>query len=454
MLQNVLPDEIRELIEHHNWQQLARVRVDWPDYDIVAPEVADFMRELDKRDRVLFFRALPRDLAVEVFAYLDSDMTDTLLYELTDAETRHLLAELDPDDRTALLEELPGQVTQRLLNMLSPEDLKEARKLLGYPDESVGRIMTPNYVALRPDWTIARAIEHIRYYGHESETLMIVYVTEHSGKLIDALSLQRVVLADPDSLVQDIMDFSFVSVSAYEDQEEAVRIMRKYDRIVLPVVDSVGVLLGIITSDDVLDVAEEEATEDFQLQAAVAPLKRSYWEATVWTLFRSRIGWLAGLILVNLLSSGVIAAYEEVLAAYVALAFFIPLIIDTGGNAGSQSAMLMIRSLSTGDIRLGQWFRVLGKELLVGLFIGVVLGAMGMALGSLRGGLQVGIVVLLTLTSIILVTNFIGMILPFILTKIKMDPAIASGPLITSVADAVGLLIYFGYAGMILSMAL
>lgn len=453
MLQNVLPDEIREHIESHNWQQLARVRVDWPDFDIVAPEVADFMRELDKRDRVLFFRALPRDLAVEVFAYLDSDMTDTLLYELTDAETRHLLAELDPDDRTALLEELPGQVTQRLLSMLSPEDLKEARKLLGYPDESVGRIMTPNYVALRPDWTIARATEHIRYYGHESETLMIVYVTEHSGKLIDALSLQRVVLADPESLVQDIMDFSFVSVSAYEDQEEAVRIMRKYDRIVLPVVDSVGVLLGIITSDDVLDVAEEEATEDFHRQAAVAPLKKSYWEATVWTLFRSRIGWLAGLVLVNLLSGGVIAAYEEVLAAYVALAFFIPMIIATAGNAGSQSAMLMIRSLSTGDIRLSQWLRVLGKELLVGLFIGGVLGGMGMALGSLHGGIQVGLVVLFTMTSVILVTNFIGMILPFVLTRLKLDPANASGPLITSVADAVGLLIYFGFAGLILSMA-
>lgn len=452
MLQNVLPDQIRELIELNNWQQLARTRVGWPDYDIVAPEVADFMRELDKRDRVLFFRALPRDLAVEVFAYLDSDMTDTLLVELTDAETRHLLAELDPDDRTALLEELPGQVTQRLLNMLSPEDLKEARKLLGYPDESVGRIMTPNYVALRPDWTIARAIEHIRQYGHESETLTIVYVTEHSGKLIDALSLQRVVLADPESHVQDIMDYSFVSVSAYEDQEEAVRIMRKYDRIVLPVVDSVGVLLGIITSDDVLDIAEEEATEDFHRQAAVAPLKKSYWEAGIWTLFRSRIGWLSGLIIVNLLSSGVIAAYEEVLAAYVALAFFIPLIIDTGGNAGSQSAMLMIRSLSTGDIRMNQWFRVVGKELVIGLFIGIVLGFMGLALGSLRGGVQVGMVVLLTLTSIIIVTNFIGMILPFILTKLKMDPAIASGPLITSVADAVGLLIYFGYAGLLLHM--
>lgn len=453
MLQNVLPDEIRQHIENHNWQLLARIRAGWPDYDIVAPEVADFMPELTKTDRVLFFRALPRELAVEVFAYLDGDMTETLLHELTDAETRHILAELDPDDRTELLGELPGQVTQRLLNMLSPEDLREARKLLGYPEESVGRIMTPDYVAIKPDWTIARAIDHIRQRGHESETLAIVYITDYSGRLVDALSLQRLILAEPDKLVQDIMDYSFISVSAYEDQEEAVRAMRKYDRLVLPVVDSVGVLLGIITSDDVLDVAEEEATEDFHRQAAVAPLKRSYWEVNIWTLFRSRIGWLAGLIVVNLLSSGVIAAFEEVLAAYVALAFFIPLIIDTGGNAGSQSAMLMIRSISTGDIRLNQWGRVVFKELVIGLIIGVVLGVMGMALGTWRGGVQVGLIVLLTLTCIIVVTNFIGMILPFVLTRLKMDPAIASGPLITSVADSVGLIIYFSFAILILQMA-
>ena len=450
MLQYIQSSEIRRAIEEHDWRGLARVRHGWPDPDIVAPEIPDYLRDLEKSDRVLFYRALPRDLAVEVFAHLDSDQAETLLHELTDAETRHIMAELEPDDRTELLEELPGEVTRRLLNMLSPDDLREARRLLGYPEESVGRLMSPDYVAIRPDWTIVRAIDHIRRYGRESETLTVVYVTERSGKLVDALPLQRIVIAAPEQTVEEIMDYTFVSLSAHEDREEAVRMMGKYDRLVLPVVDSTGILLGIITIDDVMDIAEEEVTEDFQKQAAVTPLKRSYWEANIWMLFRSRIGWLFGLVLVNLLSSGVIAAYEEVLAASVALAFFIPLIIDTGGNAGSQSAMLMIRAISTGDVRPAEWLRVLGREILLGMGIGTVLGVVGMALGTFRGGIQVGMVVLLTMVAIIAVTNLMGVVLPFILTKLRLDPAIASGPLITSVADAVGLLIYFSFAILVL----
>jgi magnesium transporter len=450
MLRNVQSPEIRRAIEQHDWKALARVRHGWPDPDVVAPEIPDFLRDLEKPDRVLFYRALPRDLAVEVFAHLDHDQAETLLHELTDAETRHLLAELEPDDRTELLEELPGRVTQRLLNMLSPDDLREARRLLGYPEESVGRVMTPDYVAIRPDWTIARAIEHIRDFGRESESLSVIYVTDRAGKLVDALPLQRVILGSPDEKVEDIMDHTFVSLSAYEDREQAVRMMGRYDRLTLPVVDSSEILLGIITIDDVMDIAEEETTEDFQRQAAVAPLGRSYWEAGVWILFRSRIGWLFVLVLVNLLSSGVIAAFEDVLAASVALAFFIPLIIDTGGNAGSQSAVLMIRSISTGEIRLTEWFRVVGRELLLGLAIGIVLGLLGMALGTFRGGILIGLVVLMTMVTMIFFTNMIGVVLPFVLTRFKLDPAIASGPLITSIADAVGLIIYFSYAVLLI----
>ena len=450
MLESVQSDEILRAVDDHDWKALARIRHGWPDPDVVAPEIPDFLRELEKPDRVLFYRALPRDLAVEVFAHLDNEQAETLLYELTDAETRHLLAELEPDDRTELLEELPGEVTRRLLNMLSPEDLREARRLLGYPEESVGRVMTPDYIAIRPDWSIARAMEHIRAYGRESEYLSVVYVTDRAGKLIDALPLQRIVLAEPDQTVEEIMDRTFVSLSAYEDREEAVRMMGKYDRLMLPVVDSSDILIGIITIDDVMDIAEEETTEDFHRQAAVSPLRRTYWETTLWVLFRSRIGWLFGLVLVNLLSSGVIAAYEEVLAASVALAFFIPLIIDTGGNAGSQSAMLMIRSISTGEIRMVEWFRVFAREILIGLSIGIVLGIVGMALGSFRGGVQVGTVVLLTMVTMIVATNLIGVVLPFVLIRFKLDPAIASGPLITSIADAVGLIIYFSYAVMVI----
>ena len=452
MLQNILPEEIKIHLEAREWKEVAKLHDKWPDPEIAAPELADFIEELDKADRVLCFRALPREVATELLSELDSETSDKLLLELTDQETRHLLENLNPDDMTWLLGELPGQVTQRLMTLLDPEDLKQARKLLGYPEESVGRLMTPDYITVKADWTIEKALRHIRKVGHESETINVIYVIDNKGKLQDALPVQRFILSDPSLQIREIMDYFYVSLSAYEDREEAVRTMQRYDRVALPVVDSQNVLLGIVTFDDVFEVAEEEATEDFHKSAAVSPLKVSYWDAKPWVLFRSRIGWLMGLVVVNLLSSGVIAAYEETLAAYVALAFFIPLIIDTGGNAGSQSATLMIRSISTGDVKMGQWLGAFLKEIVIGLCIGLTLGLMGLALGIFRGGFQVGLVVLLTMVVMLLITNLIGVVLPFILTKLKLDPAIASGPLITSVADAVGLIIYFSIAGLILGL--
>ncbi len=450
MLQTVLSDEILEFIENRDWQRLARSRYKWPDPEIVAPDIVDEMEELDKQDKVLFFRSLPRDLAVEVFSYLEGDAADDLLVSLTDSETRALLREMSVDDRTALLEELPGELTQKLLGMLTPADLAEARQFLGYPEESVGRLMTPDYVKVQVGWTVGRALEHIRQVGHESESLSVIYVVDEKGVLVDGLSLQRFILSPSDTPIRAIMDDSYLCLEATSDREEAVRVMQRYHRLMLPVVDTRGVLIGVVTVDDIMDVSEEETTEDFHLQAAVTPLRTSYRDASVFDLFRSRIGWLGMLVVVNLVSSGVIAAYEATLETVVVLAFFIPLIIDTGGNAGSQSATLMIRAISTGEIKVEQWFRVFAKELLIGLLIGVVLGVLGFGLGTWRGGTDVGLVVFLTLTSILVITNLIGMSLPFVLNLVKADPAVASGPLITSVADAVGLLIYFGFATWIL----
>lgn len=450
MLQTILPEEVQELIERRDWQRLARTRYAWPDPEIVAPEIADEIVELEPHDRALFFRALPRDVAVEVFSCLHSETAEALLVGMTDTETRRLLSEMEPDDRTALLEELPGQATQMLLNLLPPGDLAEARKLLGYPEESVGRLMTPEYVKVQREWTVGTALEHIRKVGYESDSLAVIYVTDRKGVLVDGLPLQRFILNSPDTLLADIMDESFVYLRATDDREEAVEVMQRYDRVMLPVIDTGGVLIGVVTVDDIMDVSVEETTEDFHLSAAVAPLKSSYWESSMWSLFRSRIGWLAVLVVVNLLSSSVIAAYEATLEAVVVLAFFIPLIIDTGGNTGSQSATLMIRAMSTGEVRMNQWFRVFLKELVIGLAIGGVLGAMGFVLGFWRGGAEVGLVVLMTMVTMLVVTNLFGMLLPFVLGQVKADPAVASGPLITSLADAAGLLIYFGYAGLIL----
>lgn len=410
---------------------------------------------MEKPDRVLLFRSLPRELAAELISWLDPEAADRLLLELSDQEARRLLAELDHDDQASLVAELPADAVKRLMRLFPPEDRAEVRHILGYPEDSVGRLMNPDYIAVRPEWYISRVLTEVRAFGEETEALSVLYVTDESGKLIDALSLQRFVISEPDSLVSDIMDYTFVCVSAADDQEEAVRIMQRYDQVALPVVDTTGVLIGIVTIDDIMDVAEKEITEDFHLGAALTPLRRSYWDYGVFRLLKSRIVWLVGLVLINLLSAGVLSAYEHVLAQYVTLTFFIPLIIATGGNSGIQSATMIIRSISTGEVKLSQWTRVVTKEALTGLVIGTILGLIGFGLGVVLGsgpgiGLRVGGVVALTLLSIIAVTNVFSVILPFLLTKLKLDPALASGPFITSVVDVTGLLIYFMWARFIL----
>jgi len=446
MLKDLLLPEIKSLIENRDWAGLREGLADAP-----APEVAELLPELDATERVLLFRALPRRLSTDVFSYLPPDEQNSLLSALRDEETRALLSHLSPDDRTTLLDVLPDEVTRRLMNLLTPEDLKEARELLGYPEESVGRLMTPDFIAVRPQWTIAEAIEHIRKKGRDSETVNTIYVVDDQWKLLDALELRRLILAQPEQTVQSVMDDAFVSVVVTEDREEAVRTIQKYDLEALPVVSADGSLIGIVTVDDVLDVAQQEATEDIHKGAAMAPLRLGYQETGVWALYRKRIFWLVALVVVNLASSGIIAAYEDVLASAIALAFFIPLLIDSGGNTGAQSATLMVRAIATGEINLSQWWRAVVKELGVGLALGTTMGLACWALGIFRGGPEIGIVIAMTMFAIVIVTNLIGVVIPFILTRLKIDPAVASSPLITSIADAAGLLIYFSIATMVLT---
>jgi magnesium transporter len=445
MVAQIVIPEVRELIDRRAWSELRLSLEGWP-----AAEVADLLSELPPREAILAFRVLPRRVSAEVFSYFTADQQEVMLLELREEETRRLLADLPPDDRTHILEELPGQVTQQLMNLLSPSDLAEARKLLGYPEGSIGRLMTPDYVAVRPEWTISRALEHVRRRGKISETINRIYVIDEDWKLIDDFELRRLILADPEQQIREIMDDNYVALSAFDDGEVAVRTIQRYDMVALPVVDSDGVLVGIVTVDDLLDVAEEEATEDFHRVGSVEPLRRSYWEATVYTLFRMRIGWLAGLVLVNLVSGGVLHIFEETLQSVIALAFFMPLIIATGGNAGTQSATIIIRAISTGDVDLSEWFQAVGREAAIGLLLGLAIGLLGFVLGIFRGGWELGLVVFLTLQCMLLVTNLMGMSLPFIFARFGIDPAVASGPLVTSIADIIGLLIYFSIATAIL----
>ncbi|WP_298401800.1 magnesium transporter [uncultured Chloroflexus sp.] len=440
-------DEVQALIAEQRWLDLREQLSRWP-----APEIADLLLELSAAERMLVFRVLPRSLAGEVFSYLEHDDQYELLTSLSLDETRLLLANLSPDDRTQLFEELPGQVTQKLLNLLSPEDLREARQLLGYPEESVGRLMTPDYVAVRPNWTIARALEHIRLRGRDSETIDIIYVTDEQWRLLDAIELHRFILAEPTQTVRSLMDESYVALSAFDDRERAVEALRRYSLPALPVVDSDGVLVGIVTFDDLIDVAEEEVTEDFHRSAAVEPLRGNYLEIPVIELVQKRVPWLVGLVFVNVFSGAVIAAYEETIAAVIALVFFLPLLIDSAGNAGSQSATLTVRAFATGDIEEGDWWRLLTKELLVAVLLG---GAMAIAvglLGVIRVGWEVAGIVSLTMLVVVLMGSLVGLSLPFILRRLGFDPAAASGPLVTSLADIGGVLIYFSIATWLLGL--
>jgi magnesium transporter len=441
----VIDTEVGELIASGQLKLLSNRLTNWAE-----PEVADLILRLDKPHQILVYRALPRERAADVFAHFEPEDQDEILEALTDVDTRHLLANLSPDDRTAMLEELPATVTRRLMQLLSPEDLAESRLLLGYPEDSVGRMMTPDYLRIRAEWTCEQALAHIRKFGRDSEIFNIIYVTDGVGKLIDIVRMRRLIMSPPDSIIADMLNYNFVCLSAYDDREVAVEAIQRYDVNALPVVDSEGVLLGIVTVDDIFDVAEEEATEDIQKGAAVAPLEMNYSAATPTLLFRKRIGWLVILIFVNLLSAAVISNYQEYLQTYVALVLFMPLLIASGGNTGAQSATLMVRAISTGDLKLSGWYHAIGKEVLVGIMLGVAMGGLTWLLGIYRSGFDIALVVGLSMISIVVVANLLGALLPFTLTRMKLDPAVASSPLITSMMDAVGLLIYFSIAVAVL----
>jgi magnesium transporter len=441
--------DVEALIDERRWSDLKAAVVEWP-----APELAQLVLERETPDRLILFRVLTRNLSGEVFSHLDSEAQNSLLGELNEIEISKLLSNLEPDDRTHLFEELPDRVVQRMLTLLTPEELKSARLLLSYPDESVGRLMTPEYVAIRRDWTIEHALRHIRVKGRDREVVSTIYVTDDHWKFLDAVNLPKLILAELEDKVESVLQIEeAVTLAPYDDREEAVRKMGKYDLFVLPVVGSDGVLLGIVTADDVLDVAQEEATEDFQLSAAVEPLKTTYRDSTALSLVRKRVPWLLALVVFNLGAAGVIAAYEETLNAVLALAFFLPLIMGSAGNTGAQSATLFVRALATGEFDRGRWMPTLLKEIVVGALLGAMMGIAAWILGIIgvvAGTPQIAASLGLAMFLVVLVSNMIGVAIPMLLTRVGIDPAVASSPLITSIADVAGLLIYFAIASQVL----
>lgn len=426
---------------------------------IPAADIAELVTDLPASDAAVLFRFLPRDDAGEVFSYLDGEKQEELVKQLGEAAVR-VVEGMEPDDQVRLLDELPPEVAQRLLSSLNPEERKDVQAILGYPEGSVGRLMTPDYVRIRPEWTVREALEHIRRYGRDAETINVVYVIDEAGRLVDDVRLRSLLLADWDKPVESLMTRSPVSIRADEDQEEAVRALTRYDRIALPVVDSRGVLLGIVTHDDIADVAEEEATEDIQKLGGVEALEEPYMQASFGEMIRKRGLWLCVLFIGQLLTVTVMEGFSKALQAAGFLSLLVPLIISSGGNSGSQAASLLIRALALQEIEKGDWLRVLRKELAIGLTLGLMLGA----LGGLRIVLwhyagwgdygeepwRVALMVALSLVLIVAWATLIGSLLPILLRWLGLDPATSSTPFIATLMDVSGLLIYFGVALLVL----
>lgn len=457
MLDRPLKTQVEELLRTGDVQEMRRT------LSLYEPaEVSAILEELPGQDAVVLFRSLTREQAAHLFEYLPHRNQIALVKALATEGGRlaALLNDLSPDERTAFLEELPGPVAQRLLVNLDPKEREVAVRLLGYPEGSIGRRATTDYVAVRPDWTVEQALRQVRRYGKDSETIDVLYVVDSKWKLIDDLSLRDLILAEPDTTLQSLINRRFVALRATDAQETAVRVFQEYDRVALPVVDADGILIGIVTVDDVLDVAEEEATEDIQKLGGVEALDEPYIGTPFLILMKKRARWLLVLFLGEMLTATAMGYYEKEIERAVVLALFVPLIISSGGNSGSQAASLIIRSLAVGEVTLRDWWGVMRREVLVGLSLGGILGTVGFLRVAVWAGafgaygahwLFVGLTVAIALVGVVLWGTLAGSMLPFLMKRLGADPAVSSAPFVATLVDVTGLVIYFTVAAVVLS---
>jgi magnesium transporter len=424
-----------------------------------AGELAGLLTALSLEDQVVVFRVLPRRDAAAVFEYLSREEQNALLKAMAQEDVATILNNMAPDDRTMFLEELPAVATRQLLALLKPEEREVALTLLGYPDKSVGRLMTPHYVAVREQWTVREALDYVREHGQDSETLNVIYVVDEPGHLIDDIRIREFLLAPLDGRVADLMDRRFVTLKATDDQATAVAAFRQYDRSALPVTDTAGVLIGIVTIDDVLDVAEAVATREIHRIGGTEALDEPYIRIAFSRMIRKRAGWLTALFLGEMLTATAMGFFEEEIAKAVVLALFVPLIISSGGNSGSQAATLVIRALALGEVGVADWWRVVRREIMAGLALGAILGSIGFLRISLWSAfsdiygehwLLVAFTVSLSLVGVVLWGTFSGSLLPFLLRRLGFDPAASSAPFVATLVDVTGLVIYFSVALLIL----
>ena len=428
---------------------------------LTAEDLAEMVGRLGDTNRAVFFEKVPEDKATEIFQLLDVAIQKDVIEAVSNQRVAAIINEMDPDNRTALLESLPQHSTRQLLSFLKPRERKQAQRLLDFPKDSVGRLMTPDFLAIKQEWNVERVLDFIRRNGEDKETLNDIYVVDDRGRLVDDIGIRELLLAPLDKGIQDIMDRQFTALPATADEEHAIQAFKKYSsRTALPVTDEEGYLLGIVTIDDIMDLAERETTEDIHKLGGVGALEEPYLALPVGQMIRKRGGWLTVLFIGEMLTATAMGFFEHEISRAVVLALFIPLIISSGGNSGSQAASIMIRAIALNEVSLKDWWTVFRREISLGLILGGGLGLMGLfrvAIGQFLGNTYgdhwflVALTVYFSLVCVVAWGTLIGALFPLILKRLGADPAASSAPFVATFIDVTGIVIYFNIALVLLS---
>ena len=442
-------DEVLDLLENENDRQLKTYL-----NELNISDVEELIDELPQH-AVKFIETISINRAVNVFRILDFPTQERIIKKLQSNKLTAIIRQLPPDDRTALLSELKGDAVKRMLILLPDDDKKEALQLLGYKEDSVGRLMTPDFIAVKADWTVARTLSHIRRYGKNSETIDVIYVIDKDGILIDDIRMRSVLLADPDVNMIELTDSRLIALKVNDPQEEAINVFKMNNRVALPVVDDQNLLLGIVTIDDILWLAREEYSEDIQMMGGTQALDEPYLDVPVFKLYKKRVVWLIVLFFGELLTIAAMSNFEDQIAKVVILATFIPLIISSGGNSGSQAATLIIQAMALGEITIKDWWNVMRREIFSGVFLGSTLCLLSFAVilswhfimpSFSEHYILIGLVVGCSLLGVVLWGTLMGSMLPLLLKKLGADPAVSSTPFVATLVDVTGLIIYFSFA--------
>ena len=449
----VLHEEVKNMVKNRKFADLREKCIHWPPADL-----AELLDSLQDKEKTVAFRLLPKAIAADAFEKLPPDSQARLIRALGNEEAAAILDEMSDTERTALLEEAPEQAV-RLLGMLSEREARCALHILGYPEDSVGRLMTTHFFTIREDWTVKETLDYVRTNGNDSETLNVLYVVDDNGVMIDDVRIREFLLRPVDARVKDFRDHHFIALKVTDSERDAVAVFRKYDRTVLPVLDANGVIVGIVTVDDILDVQANADTSDVQKIGGMEVLGEPYLKITLLKMVQKRAGWLVILFLGEMLTATALGYYEDELSRAVILALFLPLIISSGGNSGSQASTLVIRAMALGEVRLRDWFRVLFREIQSGAMLGVILGSIGFLRISLwhvftpmygAHWFLIAMTIWLALIGVVLWGSLMGAMLPFVLKRCGCDPAASSAPFVATLVDVTGLMIYFNIAMIIL----